>query len=197
MTPETQKNAGVKEDAPPVQNETKYVALMETNGKECESWLYFIKYDENVENLEHLQKQLEKVDWFIIEDLSTFDLDLEHFVSESTAKEMTTLDLNSYAFHRKFDGPLRKIDLGFRPKDDNETKICKAFDILSYGQIEDFVDDEDIDSDDIESSDESEPDEPKSQQQIDEEWIPPALRRLDTSKQQRAAQGKKKCIKRR
>ena len=30
----------------------------------------------NEKNLQHLQDQLEKVDWYVLDDLSTFDLDL-------------------------------------------------------------------------------------------------------------------------
>ena len=102
--------------------EGQYVALMETNGKECESWYYFIKYEGNEKALKHLENQLNKVEWYVVDDLSVFDLDLEHFVSASTAKEMTKLELNSYSFHRKFDGVLREIDLGFKKKDKNEKK---------------------------------------------------------------------------
>lgn len=135
----------------------EYAALMETNEKECESWYYFIRREGNDENLKYLQKQLEKVDWYIMDDLSTFDLDLEHYVSANTAKEMTKIELNSYAFHRKFDGKLDKITLGFKKKDNDETMMCKAFDQLGYGQIEDFISDEDIDEEDLtdrESTDE-------------------------------------------
>jgi len=194
-TPETDNTCikdGVMTDA------SKYVVLMETNGKECESWYYFIKYEGNEDSLNHLQKQLEKVDWFILEDLSTFDLDLENFVTNTTAKEMTRVDLNCCSFHRKFDGQLRKIDLGFHRKDDNEEKITKIFDILGYGQIEDYINDEDIDSDDMieESSDEDETaPEPKTQKEIEEEWIPPALRDAKPAAQQkhkRTKKGKKK-----
>lgn len=127
----------------------RYVALMETNDTECESWYYFIKYDGNETNLNHLQEQLEKVDWHIMEDLSTFDLDLEHFVSATTAKEMTKLELNAHSFHRKFDGTLKKIDLDFRKRDSDETMICKTFDQLGYGQIEDYISDEDLDPEDL------------------------------------------------
>ena len=38
----------------------EYVALMETNGKECESWYYFIRKEGNEDSLKHLQKQLGK-----------------------------------------------------------------------------------------------------------------------------------------
>ena len=127
----------------------KYAALMETNDQECESWYYFIKVEGNEDNLIYLQKQLEKVDWYLMDDLSTFDLDLEHYVSATTAKEMTKVELNSYAFHRKFDGKLQKIDLDFKKKDSDETKMCKTFDMLGYGQIEDYISDEDLDEEDL------------------------------------------------
>ena len=167
--------------------ENKYVALMETNGKECESWYYFIKYEGNEENLKYLWDQLESVEWYVLDDLSVFDLDLDHFVSAKTAKEMTKLELNSYAFHRKFDGVLQRIDLGFKKKDKTEKKIGKAFDLLSYGQIEDYIDEEDLDSEDLTENESDEDDETseesseKSSSEKDSETprrpkgIPPAL----------------------
>ena len=172
--------------------EGNYVALMETNGKECESWYYFILYKGNEKALLHLQKQLEDVDWYIEDDLSTFDLDLEHFVSAKTAKEMTKLELNSYAFHRKFDGKLKEINLNFRKKDKTEKRMCKAFDQLGYGQVEDFIDDEDLDSEDLTDNDDStnddSTDESSDSESSDEEvkkdkerpkGIPPALLNSD------------------
>jgi hypothetical protein len=136
--------------------EGEYAVLMETNGHECESWYYFIRKQGNEEALKNLQEQLEKVDWYILDDLSTFDLDLENFVSAKTAKEMSKIEINSYMFHRKFDGKLKTIDLGFRSKDKNKKKIEKTFDLLGYGQIEDYISDEDIDPEDLLSGTESE-----------------------------------------
>ena len=122
---------------------------METNDEEFEQWYYFIKVEGNEENLEYLHKQLEKIDWEIMEDLSAFELDMDYFVSAQTAKEMSKVSLNYYSDHRKFDGRLKKIDFDFRKKDGNETKICKVFDTLGYGKIEDYVSDEDIDEEDL------------------------------------------------
>ena len=133
----------------------EYVILMETSGEQNESWYYFIRKNGNEENLTHLFNQLEKIDWYILDDLSTFDLDLEHTVSAKTAKEMTKVDLNHSSFHRKFDGVLQKIDFDFKKKDGNETKICKVFDVLGLGQIENFIDDEDLDEEDLASDSES------------------------------------------
>ena len=98
-----------------IDKEKKYVVLMETSGEECESWYYCILYNGNEKNLHHLQQQLESVNWYILEDLSTFDLDLEHFICEKTAKELTKLELNHHSFHRKFDGVLTKVDLLLKP----------------------------------------------------------------------------------
>jgi hypothetical protein len=129
----------------------KYAILMESNDEEFEQWYYFIKVEGNEENLRYLQKQLEKIEWEIMEDLSTFDLEMDYFVSAQTAKEMTKIDLNAYSFHRKFDGTLKKIDFDFKKKDGNETKMCKVFDTLGYGKIEDYISDEDVDEEDLDT----------------------------------------------
>lgn len=154
--------------------EYKYACLMETSGEECESWYYCIRYEGNENNLKHLQDQLESVDWYILDDLSTFDLDLEHFVSETTAKELTKLELNHHSFHRKFDGVLDKVNLNLRNKDKNEKKMVKVFDVLGYGQIEDYVDKEDLDEEDLtdtpqSSSEDDEDDEDSDGDEPDDE----------------------------
>lgn len=126
-------------------SENKYVILMETNGEEYESWLYFLKYNGNEENIAHLNKQLEMVNWTIIDDMSTFDMDLEHLVSETTAREMCMVDLNAYSFHRMFNGTLKRIDFRFKSKDKNKKKIYRVFKLLGYGQIDNFIDKEIVD----------------------------------------------------
>ena len=131
------------------QEDRRYAVLMETSGEECESWYYSILYNGNEENLTYLQSQLESVKWRVDDGMSTFDLDLEHLISEKTAKELTKLELNHCFFHRKFDGSLQKIELNFKSGDKNKRKIKKAFEILGYGRIEDFIDQEDIDAEDL------------------------------------------------
>ena len=132
-----------------LEKDDKYVVLCETSGREFESWYYFIRYEGNEKSLEYLQKQLEKIDMYILDDFSTFDLDLDHFFSAHTAKEMTRLEVNSYSFHRKFDGSMPMISLGLKKRDDNDDMLEKLFDKLGLGLIEDYVQDEDIDSDDL------------------------------------------------
>ena len=132
-----------------VPDDEKYVVFLETVGEEWEQIYYFIKWKGNERSLQYLNDQLTKIDWFILDELNTFDLDLEHFVSAQTAKEMTKIELNSVSFHRKFDGTLKMIDLGLKKKHDNETKICKVNDKIGGGGIEEFIDGEDIDPEDL------------------------------------------------
>ncbi len=130
------------------QESYRYAILMETNGEEYESWYNFIRYEGNEEALNYLQKQLEKVDFHIIDDMSTFDLDLDHLVSEDTARQMCMVDLNAFMFHRKFDGKLQKIDFGFSRRDDNEDRIEKINEKIGYGDIDNYVDGEEEFKDD-------------------------------------------------
>ena len=125
-------------------NSPTYVVLAESNGKHYETWYTFIKYEGNEKSLENLQSQLKKVEFYIINDLSTFDLDLDNKVSAETARQMTRIEVNSVMPHRKFDGVLKNIDLGCRSKYSNDKNIVKAFDILGIGRIEEFIDGEDV-----------------------------------------------------
>jgi hypothetical protein len=124
-------------------SDTIYVILCETSGEELEQWYYFIKKGGNEKALKYLNDQLEKIEMFVLDDLSTFELDLENTVSENTAKEMTMVDVNSYTYHRKFDGKLKYIDFELKKRDDNESMIEKVHNILAFGDIDKFIDDED------------------------------------------------------
>ena len=149
-TTEAWSEKTVKQDDKPSHITTgKYAVLQEVNDEESESWLYFIRYEGNEEALHHLQKQLESFDWELLDECSTFDIDTEHLVSAQTAKEMTKIELNAHQWHRKFDGKLKMIDLKFGKKDSRKKKMRKAFDILGYGSIDEFVSDEDIDPEDL------------------------------------------------
>lgn len=127
----------------------KYAILQEMNDTEVECWYYFIKYEGNEKALKFLQAQLDAIEWYMMDGESTFDLDLENLVSETTAKEMTKVELNHHQWHRKFDGKLDMIHFKFKKKDDNEEKMGKVIDKLSYGQIDNFIDNEDIDEEDL------------------------------------------------
>lgn len=138
--------------------EGKYAVLQEFNDEESESWLYFIRWEGNEDALRKLQEQLETIEWYLMEDCSTFDLDIENLVSPVTAKEMTKVDLNAHQWHRKFDGKLKTIKFKFKPKHKNERKMLIVFDKLGDGRIDEYIDDEDIDTDDITEGEETDGD---------------------------------------
>ena len=158
-----------------VNSKILYATLQEHNDAESETWLYFIKYEGNEKALHHLQKQLDKVEFELLDDMATFDLELEYLVSELTAKEMTKVDLNAESFHRKFDGRLQEVDLDFKKRDGNETRICKTFDILGHGGIDDFISDED-ETDNSDLSDDEDTDN-ESFSDSSEEETPPRRRK--------------------
>lgn len=144
-------------------SEVKYAVLAETNGEEFETWYYFIKYNGNEDALKHLQEQLEKVEMYIVDDYSTFDLDLEHLVSETTAKEMTKIEVNSVMYHRKFDGTLQFINFGIKSRDKNTKRIKKINDKIGMGNIDEYVDKEDIDPEDLVDGSDSDEDSSSSE----------------------------------
>ena len=149
--------------------ENKYVVLCETNEHESESWYYFIKYNGNEKELKYLYDQLEKIEMYLIEDMSTFDLDLDHLFSEQTAREMIKLEVNSVSFHRMFTGKLQFINLELKKRDDNEDMLMKCYEILGMGQIEDYVDGEFIHPEDLEENDE---DSESGDEESDEDLVP-------------------------
>lgn len=122
---------------------SKYAILMETNGGEYESWYNFIRYEGNEEALAHLDEQLKKVEFYILDDLSTFDLELTRMVSEETARQMCKIDVNAYMFHRKFDGKLERIDFKFSKRDSNDDRIEKVNEKIGMGDIDQYITHED------------------------------------------------------
>ena len=122
---------------------SRYVIMCETSGEEMEQWYNFIRVDGNEKALKYLNDQLTKIEMYILDDLSTFELDLENTVSEQTAKEMTMVDINSYTYHRKFDGKLQYIDFKLKKRDDNEDMIEKIHNVLAFGDIDKYIDNED------------------------------------------------------
>ena len=136
----------------------EYYILVETNAEEVESWYYFIRKEGNEDVLKKLKDDLDTIkDPEYIDDMSVFWIDLDNTVSAQTAKEMSKVELNSYQYHRKYDGKLKPIDFNFKTqkREKNKKKLEKIFDKLGYGKIENYISDEDIDTDDMESDTES------------------------------------------
>lgn len=134
------------DNPPSKKTDGSYAVLQEQNDDRCQTLLYFLRTENNEENLRFLQDQLESVEWEVPG--TVFDLDLTHLVSAQTAKEMSKVELNPI-FHRKFDGVLKRIDFKFKSKYSNERKIDKICELLEDGGIDDFIDDEDIDEEDL------------------------------------------------
>lgn len=149
--------------------ENKYVVLCETNEHESESWYYFIKYNGNEKALKYLYDQLEKIEMYLIEDMSTFDLDMDHLFSEQTAKEMIKLEVNSVSFHRMFTGKLNFINLELKKRDENEDMLMKCYEVLGMGQIEDYIDGEFIHPEDLVDNDENDE---SDNSESDEDLVP-------------------------
>ncbi len=116
-----------------------------------------------------MKKKIESFEPVIIEDCSTFDIDINNLVSAQTAKEMTKIELNAHQWHRKFDGQLEKIKIKFKDDDDNESKMIKIFNKLGYGQIENYISDEDIDSCDLTDGSGDDEDEDEDEEEHDDD----------------------------
>ena len=86
------------------------------------------------------------------------------------------LELNSVAYHRKFDGVLENIDFRFKKKkDDDETMMFKIFDKIGEGDIDLFVTGEDIpeshklDENDLDIGGDDRSDDDRSESESDDE----------------------------
>jgi hypothetical protein len=180
------KKSSLKTTTTNTSSESQYAVIMETNAEECESWYYFVKYNGNEKKLHHLSEQIDQIEMYLVDDLSTFDIELEHLVSEQTAKQMTKLEINSVSFHRKFDGVLKTVNLGLKRKDSNEKRIERINDILGMGSIDNFIDEEDIDPEDR-ISDASE-----SEHSEDEDLIPMPMGSPERCSKSGRKNGKKK-----
>jgi hypothetical protein len=164
------KKVGTKTDSASVATETvkyTYVVLQEVNESETESWQYFIRWEGNEDEIQHLHKIIQSIDWIPIEECSIFYSNIDNRVSERTAKEMSRLDFGSKWRNRKFDGKLERINFGFKKRDRTIEKMHKIFDHIGYGQIEDYVGDEDYSDDSDDDSDYSDHEDSSSDEESD------------------------------
>jgi hypothetical protein len=167
-------------------NSYHYAILMETNGSEHESWYNFIRVEGNEEALADLREQFSKIDFYILDELSTFDLEDKHTVSEQTAREMCKVDLNSVSFHRKFDGKLTKIDFEFSEYDENDDLLEKINDKIGMGDIDQYIDDEDLCDSDYEYDDDNDDDDKKDESDESDDGTPPRRSKKDDTPPRRA-----------
>ena len=119
---------------------SKFAIIMETSGEECESWYYFVKYEGNQDALEGLKSQLETVEQTtVFDDMSTFDVDTEHLVSEQTVDDMILIEVNSVMYHRKFTGVMKPINLKLKNGEKDTKKLSKIDAKLGNGLIERYL----------------------------------------------------------
>jgi len=131
----------------PASNELKYVILSETDCDICETYMYFLKYNGNEFAINKLAEQIRDTEESeIYDDVHVFNMDTVNMVSEQTATEMCRIELNNTeSFHRKFDGVLTDIDFEINDDDDAMSTLCKIHELLSFGSISEYIDDEDLD----------------------------------------------------
>ena len=135
-------------------SDQKYAVFMITEGESLESIYYFIEYSQNKDILLHLEKELQKVKkWVLDDDLCMYTLDLKHLVSESTVDEMIRLCLNSKQ-HAKL-GKLHPIPIQLKKKWKDSTKIMELNKILRRSYILKYDVNYIISDTDSENSDES------------------------------------------
>ena len=182
----TNSSSKLSQSSQPSQS-SQYAILMETNGSEHESWYNFIRVEGNEEALDHLRDQFSKIDFYILDELSTFDLEDKHTVSEQTAREMCKVDLNSVSFHRKFDGKLEKIDFEFEEYDENDDLLEKINHKIGMGDIDQYIDDEDLcDSDYEYSDDDDKKEESDDDDESDDDGTPPRRSKKDDTPPRRS-----------
>ena len=157
----------------------KYAILMETSGDDCESWYYFLKYEGNEDELKNIKTQFDTIDHnVLIDSVNIYDIEVDKLVSEQTAKEMCLLELNSVAYHRKFDGILKKVDFVFKDKDKDSHRLFKIHDVLRDGSIGDFIDSEDIPPEHVKSDSDDESTIESDDDDIDVTKLPECLKDL-------------------
>jgi hypothetical protein len=157
-------------------DEYTYAILSEINEETFDTCYSFIRYQGNEDALKELKETLDNIDWYLLEELSVFEVVLEPLISEKTANELISLKFRNSCRHRKFDGKMKKIDFKFKKKDSNNKKIRKVFSKLNGSSLDDHIDGE-VDygdsSDEVEEledeEDEDEEEEEEEEEESDEE----------------------------
>lgn len=110
----------------------RFVVLSETSSKEHETWTWFLQYDGNEEELQKLSNYLNRIDQYFIGDTSTYQLDLNHTVSENTANEMCFIKTgNYYGCPQMITGKMRPFTLVLG--DNNNENLLKLDEVLYSG----------------------------------------------------------------
>jgi hypothetical protein len=75
----------------------KFVTFKEVNMKENETFIFFLQYDNNEEKLQKLSEIIKIADTSdLYGDFSTFEMDIDTLLSESTVKELENVNLGNF-----------------------------------------------------------------------------------------------------
>ena len=132
----------------------KFVTLKEENTKENETFVLFLQYDNNMENLKKLTEIINSADTSeMYGDYSKFSIDIINLVSEQTVQELCKIDIGVY-------GPLFSSCYGvfsFPHKDfdnlSNEDKALKLDELFYPCRISDYFQKEKIEESNSEKVD--------------------------------------------
>lgn len=117
-----------------------YYVLVETSDEYLETAMYFIKKKGNENNMKHLCKQLDYIHtWEPIKNCSIFMHDYKNAVSETTAREMSRLQINAQLPYIIFDGILDKIDLEIEQEWSIVEQIRHVTEMLGSGKISRYI----------------------------------------------------------
>jgi len=114
----------------------KFVTFQERNRKENETFIFFLQYDNNEEMLRELHDVINASDFSEMDgDYSEFSMDCVNILSESTVRELKSVDLGHY-------GPLFTVckgEFNFSTKDfwklDSHEKAVKLDELFYSYQI--------------------------------------------------------------
>jgi hypothetical protein len=117
----------------------KYITFQENNFKENESFIFFLQYDDNEENLKLLNDYVNYADFSsLYGDYSTFEMDLNTLLDENTVKNICKVNLGSYA--KRFQVCKGKFDFPYENfVNEDECETARILDYLFYScQIRDY-----------------------------------------------------------
>ena len=110
-----------------------FITFKENNNKENETFIFFLQYDGNEEQLNKLNDIISKTDFSDLNrDYSNFEIDIETMISEDAVNQLTKIDLGSFAsLFNKCSGEFKFPSELFEEL--NESEMAFKLDELFYG----------------------------------------------------------------
>ena len=111
-----------------------FIIFKENNTKENESFIFFLQYDGNEEQLNKLNNIISKTDFDNLHggDYSSFEIDIKTMISENSVNQLTKVNLG--CFSRLFTKCVGNFKLSSELFEDlNESEMALKLDTLFYG----------------------------------------------------------------